>query len=262
MSRASGLTAQQRLNDFAPAALADRHERQHSLLEATQALGRPPYRVLDLGAGSGVGAVWAARRGWRVTAVDMWRENLAVLEEQLRREPLPIEIVVDDATTCERVSDEAYDIAYLKDLLEHLEDYRQCLGSVHRKLRPGGLLYVATTNVACPLQLEYQGVGPYSWYPRWLKDRIRHYAMTRKPAIVSNTPHPALHWFSRRTLAAALRESGFARTWDLYDLVRAPKDLTRRTRLIFPLIRSARHVPLGRELSDLLIVSLTMVAQK
>lgn len=258
----SGLTAEQRLNDFAPATLADRHERQHSLLEATRALGQPPYRVLDLGAGSGVGAVWAARRGWRVTAVDVRRENLAILEEQLRREPLPIEIVVDDATTCERVSDEAYDIAYLKDLLEHVEDYRRCLDSVYRKLRPGGLLYVATTNITCPLQLEYQGVGPYSWYPRWLKDRIRHYAMTREPAIVSNTPRPALHWFSRRTLASALRESGFTRTWDLYDLVRAPKDLTRRTRLIFPLVRSARHVPLGRELVDLLVVGLTMVAQK
>jgi 2-polyprenyl-3-methyl-5-hydroxy-6-metoxy-1,4-benzoquinol methylase len=262
MSQTSGLTAQQLLNDFEPAGLADRHERQHSLLEATNALGLPPYRVLDLGAGSGVGAVWAARRGWRVTAVDVRQENLAVLEEQLRREHLPIEIVVDDATTCARVSDEAYDIAYLKDLLEHVEDYRRCLDSVYRKLRLGGLLYVATTNVVCPLQLEYQGVGPYSWYPKWLKARIRLYAMTRKPAIVLNTSYPALHWFSRRTLGLALRESGFARTWDLYDLVRAPKDLTRRTRLIFPLIRWARHVPFGKDLVDLLVVGLTMVAQK
>jgi hypothetical protein len=38
--------------------------------------------------------------------------------------------------------------------------------------------------------------------------------------------------------------------------------ITRRTRLIFPLVRSARYVPLGRELVDLLVVGLTMVAQK
>mgnify|MGYP000939479792 CR=1 FL=1 len=54
-------TAQQRLNDFRPEVLNDRHERQHLLLEATGELGRPPYDVLDLGAGSGVTAVWAGR---------------------------------------------------------------------------------------------------------------------------------------------------------------------------------------------------------
>jgi 2-polyprenyl-6-hydroxyphenyl methylase/3-demethylubiquinone-9 3-methyltransferase len=198
-----------------------------------------------------------------VTAVDLSADNLSVLKNHLHREPgLPIDIVIDDATQCEQVPNDAYDIAYLKDLLEHVDDYRSCLRSVHRKLRPGGLLYVATTNVICPLQLEYHGVGPYSWYPKWLKDRIRHYAMTTRPEIVMNTPYPALHWFSRRTLGQVLIETGFRQTWDLYDLVRAPADLTRRTRLVYPLIRSAKYVPLGKKLVDLLLVGLTMVAQK
>jgi 2-polyprenyl-6-hydroxyphenyl methylase/3-demethylubiquinone-9 3-methyltransferase len=259
----SHLTAQQQLDDFRPDVLADRHERQHSLLLATGALGPPPYAVLDLGCGSGVSAVWAARRGWHVTAVDVSGDNLAVLEQHLQREPgLPIDIVVDDAARCDRVREGAYDLAYLKDLLEHVEDYKACLANVHRKLRPGGLLYIATTNVICPLQLEYHGVGPYSWYPRWFKDRIREYAMSRRPAIVRNTPYPALHWFSRRSLRKALKDSGFSRTWDLYDLVRTPQDLTRRTRLIFPLIRRASSVPAGRGLVDLMVVGLTMVAQK
>ncbi len=256
-------TAQQLLTDFRSEALADRHDRQHSLLEATGELGKPPYRVLDLGSGSGVTAVWAARRGWRVTAVDVAAENLAVLRRQLDEESgLSVDIVVDDATRCESVPDAAYDLAYLKDLLEHVEDYAGCLATVYRKLRPGGLVYVATTNVVCPLQLEYHGVGPYSWYPARLKDRIRRHAMTKNPAIVMHTPYPALHWFSRRTLGRALTDAGFRRTWDLYDLVRVPADLTRRTRLVFPLIRSARFVPFGRDLVDLLVVGLTMVAQK
>jgi 2-polyprenyl-6-hydroxyphenyl methylase/3-demethylubiquinone-9 3-methyltransferase len=262
-SVAERLTAQQQLADFSPQALADRHERQLSLLEATGQLPPPPYRVLDVGSGSGVTAVWAARRGWSVSAVDVSDANLSVLAEHLRREPgLDVHIIVDDATTCGRVSDEAFDIAYLKDLLEHVEDYRTCLRSVLRKLRSGGLLYVATTNVVCPLQLEYHGVGPYSWYPTWLKERIRHYAMTKNPAIVMNTPYPALHWFHRQSLRRALLEAGFRRTWDLYDLVRSPSDLTRRTRLVFPLIRHARSLPFGRELTDLFVVGLTMVAQK
>ncbi len=258
----SGLTAQQLLDDFRPEALDDRHDRQHLLLEATGALGPPPYDVLDLGSGSGVSAVWAARRGWRVTAVDISSPNLDVLRAHLTKERLDIRIVVGDASRCEGVPDASFDIAYLKDLIEHVADYQGCLAAACRTLRPGGLLYVATTNVVCPLQLEYHGVGPYSWYPHWLKDRIRHYAMTRKPAIVRNTPYPALHWFSRRSLGRALRNAGFRRTWDLYDLVRSPRDLTRRTRLIYPLIRYAGSVPFGRDLVDLGVVGLTMVAQK
>jgi 2-polyprenyl-6-hydroxyphenyl methylase/3-demethylubiquinone-9 3-methyltransferase len=256
-------TAQQRLDDFRPDVLNDRHDRQHSLLEATGELGSTPYDVLDLGCGSGVTAVWAARRGWRVTAVDASRDNLAVLHRQLRREPsLAITPIVDDATTCTLVPDESFDIVYLKDLVEHVEDYRSVLATSLAKLRPGGLVYIATTNVVCPVQLEYHGVGPYSWYPGWLKDRIREYAMTKRPDIVMNTPWPAVHWFSRRSLGRALQECGFSRVWDLYDLVRTSRDLTRRTRLVYPFIRVARYVPFGRQAVDLAIVGLTMVAQK
>jgi 2-polyprenyl-6-hydroxyphenyl methylase/3-demethylubiquinone-9 3-methyltransferase len=260
---AAGPTMQQLLNDFRPEVLDDRHNRQHLLLEATGALGSPPYEVLDLGSGSGVSAVWAARRGWRVTAVDVSADNLAVLRHHLDSEPgLAIRPVVSDAATCDGVPEDSFDIAYLKDLVEHVPDYDRVLATAYRTLRPGGLAYIATTNVVCPLQLEYHGVGPYSWYPRWLKDRIREYAMTKKPAIVRNTPYPALHWFSRRTLTRALREAGFSRVWDIYDLIRSPQDLTRRTRLIYPFIRYARRVPFGRDVVDLGIVGLTMVAQK
>lgn len=256
-------TAQQLLDDFRPGVLNDRHERQHSLLEATGVLGPPPYDVLDLGTGSGVSAVWAGRKGWRVTAVDVSEANLAVLKAHLAREPgLAVNAIVSDAVTCAGVSDSAFDIVYLKDLIEHVQDYQGCLATAAQKLRPGGLAYLATTNVVCPLQLEYHGVGPYSWYPRWLKDRIRQYAMTVKPSIVRNTPYPALHWFTRRSLADGLRRAGFRRVWDVYDLVRRPQDLTRRTRLIYPLIRVAPLVPGGRDIVDLAVVGLTMVAQK
>ena len=131
-----------------------------------------------------------------------------------------------------------------------------------RALKPGGLLYVATTNVWCPIQLEYHGVGPYSWYPKPIKDRIRHYAMTRRPEIVAHTPHPALHWFSRRSLARTLRKAGLTDVWDTYDLTRQPQDLTRRTRLIYPLVRLAGAIRPLRSIVDIGMVSLTMVARK
>lgn len=256
-------TPAQLLNDFRPEALNDRHDRQLLLLDATGQLGEPPFDVLDLGTGTGVTAVWAARRGWRVTAVDDWAASLDVLNEHLQREPgLQITPVLDNAVTCASVPDDAFDIVYSKDLLEHVEDYRTCLATTFAKLRPGGLAYFATTNVVCPIQLEYHGVGPYSWYPPWLKKRIRMRASTTNPEIVNYSPCPALHWFSRRRLRSALEQAGFRKTWDLYDLVRSPDGLTRRTRLIYPLIRGAGHVRVARNVVDLMVVGLTMVAQK
>ncbi len=258
------LTAQQRLNDFRPEVLGDRHDRQLWLLRATGELPAPPYRVLDLGGGSGVTAVWAARQGWPTTVVDIDPGNLEVLRWYLRdQEPaLPITILVEDAARATRIPSEAFEIVYLKDLIEHVPDALGCLRAAHAALRPGGLVYVATTNVICPLQLEYHGVGPYSWYPQWLKVWIREYAMRSRPEIVDHTPYPALHWFSRRSLDALLRTAGFDRVWDLYDLVAAPRDLTRRTRLIYPLIRTAGGIRPLRCLVDLGIPGLTMVAQK
>jgi 2-polyprenyl-6-hydroxyphenyl methylase/3-demethylubiquinone-9 3-methyltransferase len=258
------LNAQQRLDDFRPEVLADRHERQLTLLRTTGVLGQPPYRVLDLGGGSGVTAVWAARKGWPVTVLDIDKANLEVLRRHVAREEpdLSIEVIVGDVTGDPPVPESAFDIVYLKDLVEHVEDYASCLTLARRSLKPGGLVYVATTNVLCPIQLEYHGVGPYSWYPRWLKERIRHYAMTRRPQIVAYTMYPALHWFSRRSLGRALRDAGFNRVWDIFDLIRTSQDLTRRTRLIYPLIRAASFVPMGRDMIDVLMPGLTMVAQR
>lgn len=256
-------TPAQHLNDFSPAALNDRHDRQLLLLAATGQLGEPPFDVLDMGSGTGVTAVWAARRGWRVTAVDDWDASLAVLRRQMQREPtLTITPVLDNAVTCASVPDNSFDIAYSKDLLEHVDDYKTCLATTFAKLRPGGLAYIATTNVISPIQMEYHGVGPYSWYPRWLKHRIRQQALTTRPELANYSPCPAIHWFSRATLRRALLEAGFSRTWDLYDLVRSREGLTRRTRLIYPLIRAAGKVPPARNAIDLLVVGLTMVAQK
>lgn len=255
---------QQDLNDFRPEVLADRHDRQLSLLRATGELVPPPYRVLDLGGGTGVTAVWAARRGWPTTVVDSNPDFLEVLTTHLRvREPgLPITVLVDDASQPTRIPAAVFDIVYLKDLVEHVPDAAGCLRTAHAALRPGGLVYVATTNVVCPLQLEYHGVGPYSWYPRWLKDRIRSFAVRRRPAIIRHSPCPAIHWFSRRSLGAQLQAAGFSRIWDLYDLVGAPADLTRRTRFVYPMIWVSKHVRPLRQLTDLVVVGLTMVAQK
>ncbi len=257
-------SAQQRLTDFRPETLADRHERQFTLLQATGHLGASPPRVLDLGCGSGVTAIWAGRKGWHTKAVDAEELHTAILRDYLREhEPdLPVEVVTSDVSRFRDFQENSFDVVYLLSLFEHVDDVQTCLDTAHSAVRPGGLVYISTTNVFCPIQQEYHGVGPFPWYPRWLKERIRIYALTKKPAIVKNSKRPAVNWFRRRALAATLGKTGFRQTWDLYTLVRKPRDLTRRTRLAFPIVRAARFFPFGRDLANFIVPDLTIVALK
>jgi 2-polyprenyl-3-methyl-5-hydroxy-6-metoxy-1,4-benzoquinol methylase len=47
------------------------------------------------------------------------------------------------------------DVCLLPELLEHVADWQSCLNEAARVLRPGGLLYLSTTNVLCPRQQEF-----------------------------------------------------------------------------------------------------------
>jgi S-adenosylmethionine-dependent methyltransferase len=50
----------------------------------------PPVRVIDLGCGQGTQALWLARRGYEVTAVDASEELLARFEADLAAEPAEV----------------------------------------------------------------------------------------------------------------------------------------------------------------------------
>jgi SAM-dependent methyltransferase len=71
------------------AALFDREEDGH----------HPPHGpALDLGCGSGIWAVMLARRGWRVTGVDLVPKALRRARERARREGVEVRLVQGDVT--------------------------------------------------------------------------------------------------------------------------------------------------------------------
>ncbi|MBI4025173.1 MAG: class I SAM-dependent methyltransferase [Verrucomicrobia bacterium] len=45
----------------------------------------------------------------------------------------------------------SFDIVYMKHVIEHLPDVRGTLSEIHRILKPGGWLFVATCNICAPL---------------------------------------------------------------------------------------------------------------
>lgn len=257
----SSLTSQEKCDNFDPDYLIDHYDSIYYRFVATGELSQLPIKMLDLGTGSGVLAVWAAMKNWSVTAVDVEMKHLDVLKRYLETSDLGLDIkpVNDDALILSKIPDNEYDVVCCKDLLEHVDDFSACISAAYSKLKIGGLAYFSTTNVLCPKQKEYQGVGPYSWYPRWIKDRIRRYAMEHKPEIVHYTDRPALHWFSRYSLKRALKKAGFQKVWCIYDLLHEPKAFSKKTRKF---IRYINMIPLGRNLIDLFLPGQWMIAKK
>lgn len=109
----------------------------------------PPGRALDLAAGEGRNAIWLARQGWQVTAVDFSQAGLD--KGRLLAGDLDVDWVCADATTWRRAEDEpAYDVAVIAYLQVTAADRRAAVRNAYDALGEGGtLLLVAhdSTNL-------------------------------------------------------------------------------------------------------------------
>ena len=109
----------------------------------------PPGRALDLAAGEGRNAIWLARQGWQVTAVDFAQAGLD--KGRTLAGDLDVDWVCADATRWRRGEHEpAYDVAVIAYLQVTASDRRAAVRNAYDALREGGtLLLVAhdTTNL-------------------------------------------------------------------------------------------------------------------
>lgn len=90
--------------------------------------------VIDVGTGTGRGAIALARQGARVTGVDASSQMLDVARERAAREALAIDFRAGDAHRLE-FPDRAFDAALSLRVLMHTPDWRQCLGELCRVAR-------------------------------------------------------------------------------------------------------------------------------
>ena len=102
--------------------------------------------VCDLGCGQGVVAREPARRGARVTGIDLSERLLEIARESDKAEPLRIDYRQDDAQTLATVGDSAFDGVACHLALMDIPDLEACLLTVIRVLRPGGWFVFAITH--------------------------------------------------------------------------------------------------------------------
>lgn len=203
-----------------------------------------PFDVIDIGCGAGTQALLWAGLGHRVRALDVNQQLVSIGRDRASKARLDIRFDVGTATALPYENASA-DAVLMPELLEHVPEWERCLEEAVRVTRPGGVLYLSTTNWLCPVQREFT-LPAYSWYPAALKRWCERRAVTTHPQWVEHARYPAVNWFSYFSLSRWLRQRGF-RTLDRFDLL-ARRELSRGARTLVdavrgdPLLRVAAHM--------------------
>jgi 2-polyprenyl-3-methyl-5-hydroxy-6-metoxy-1,4-benzoquinol methylase len=181
--------------------------------------GKPLKRVLqvaDIGCGAGTQSVVWAETGHSVHALDINEPLLELGRSRAAKAGHRIDFQVGSATKLPW-ADESMDVCIALELIEHVADWKSCMKEFVRVLRPGGVLFLTTTNQLCPIQEEFN-LPLYSWYPARLKRHYENLAMTTRPELANYAKYPAVNWFTFYGLQAMLARSGF-RSLDRFEMM-------------------------------------------
>lgn len=215
-----------------------------------------PLSVADIGCGAGTSsAVWS-NAGHLAFGIDINRPLVELAATRAKEAKAPQRFMVGSAEQLPW-RDAAFDICLAPELLEHVPDWRSCLDEIARILKPGGIVYLSTTNTLCPQQHEFN-LPLYSWYPGPLKRHYEHLAKTTRPELANYATYPAVNWFNFYSLKNILRGYGFDRFWDRFDIAAQNASAGRKHQLL----KLIRANGLGRLAGYVLKGGTQIVAQK
>lgn len=110
-----------------------------------QFLGKPGGRILDVGCSFGFFMDVARQTGYEVQGIEVSEQASAFARDELGLD-------VRTWNLAEAQFDAgAFDVITMWDVLEHLTDPHASLDKMHHWLKPGGILALATPNIASPL---------------------------------------------------------------------------------------------------------------
>lgn len=104
---------------------------------------KPGDRILDVGAGAGEYSLYFARKGYRVSALELADSNIRAFRAKLTPEDA-IGLVQGNALDLSRYEEASFDAVLLFGPLYHLgktEDQLRCIAQAKRVCKPGGKLF-------------------------------------------------------------------------------------------------------------------------
>ncbi len=103
-------------------------------------------RVLDVGCGGGLLAEGMARRGARVTGIDLAPAALAVARLHALESGIEVDYRLETVESLAEAGPASYDLVTCLEMLEHVPEPAGIVASLARLVRPGGHVICSTIN--------------------------------------------------------------------------------------------------------------------
>jgi len=102
--------------------------------------------LLDVGCGGGILAEAAARKGARVTGIDLSERALKVAQLHLLESRLPVAYELASPERYAEAHAGSFDVVTCMEMLEHVPDPGRTVAACARLLKPGGQAFFSTIN--------------------------------------------------------------------------------------------------------------------
>jgi glycosyltransferase involved in cell wall biosynthesis/2-polyprenyl-3-methyl-5-hydroxy-6-metoxy-1,4-benzoquinol methylase len=136
-------------------------------------------RLLEIGCGDGDFLSVAEEEGWAITGVEYSSTACETVRKRLKK----AEIICGELPQAQ-LADQRFDLCVISDVVEHVRSPLVFLQEIHRLLKPGGVLFIATPSMG-------------SWSARFMKQRWMEFKAEH------------LTYFDPETLQTALFKSGY-----------------------------------------------------